>query len=129
MIRHAGKPAKPVFGAGDPLYLVDPAQLDSAGQGESLSPQQSLSPLVSAIYHPYIARVLAGKSRFLEQSENHLPRDCPAIALHFSERNSGSSFFERKWTAGSLSRLDAEVQLQPNARKMDARFEIPLALP
>jgi hypothetical protein len=30
MIRRAGNPAKPAFGAGDPLYLVDPAQFDRA---------------------------------------------------------------------------------------------------
>jgi hypothetical protein len=47
---------------------------------------------------------LAGKPRFFEQSENHLPRDRPAFVPQFSERNRGSSFFERKWTAGSMSR-------------------------
>jgi PAS domain S-box-containing protein len=55
---------------------------------------------------------LAGKPRFSEQSENHLPRHRPACVPQFSERNSGSSFFEWKWSAGSMSHLDGEVELQ-----------------
>jgi hypothetical protein len=55
---------------------------------------------------------VAGKPRFFEQSENQVHCDDPAFTPEFSERNSGSSFFEWKWTAGSMSRLDGEVKLQ-----------------
>jgi hypothetical protein len=37
-------------------------------------------------------------------------------------------FFEWKWNAGSMSRLDGEVELQTQRLKMDVRFEIPLGL-
>jgi hypothetical protein len=71
---------------------------------------------------------LAGKARFSQQSENQVHRHNPAFVPEFSERNSGSSFFEWEWTAGSMSRLDGEVELQTRSLKMDVRFEIPLGL-
>jgi hypothetical protein len=55
---------------------------------------------------------LAGKPRFCQQSENQVHGNDAAFVPEFSEGNSGSSFFEWKWTTGSMSRLDAEVELQ-----------------
>jgi hypothetical protein len=74
-------------------------------------PPQSLYPLESAIYQLSIA-AFARKTTILRQSENHLPATVPAFVSQFSERNSGSSFFEWKWTAGSMSHLDGEAELQ-----------------
>jgi hypothetical protein len=71
---------------------------------------------------------LAGKPRFFEQSENQGHCDDPAFPPEFSKRNSGSSFFEWRWTAGSMSHLDGEVELQTRSLKMDVRVEIPLGL-
>ena len=71
---------------------------------------------------------LAGKPRFFEQSENHLPRDRPAFVSQFSERSSGSSFSKQNWAAGSMSRLDGEVELQTRSLKMDVWLEVRLGL-
>ena len=94
-------------------------------------PPQGLYPLESAIYVEPNSPHLAQKSRFCEQSENQGHRDCPAVSPEFSERNSGSYFFRWKWTAGSMSRLGGDVELQTRSLKngyMDIRFEIPLGL-
>jgi hypothetical protein len=45
-----------------------------------------------------------------QQSENQVHFNEAAFVPEFSEGNSGSSFFEWKWTAGSMSGLDAEVE-------------------
>jgi hypothetical protein len=60
---------------------------------------------------------LAGKLRFCQQSENHVHCDDAAFVPEFSEGNSGSSFFEWKWAAGSMSRLEVEVELQNPKRE------------
>jgi hypothetical protein len=70
---------------------------------------------------------LAGKPRFFLHSENQVHCDDPAFTTELSERNSGSSFFEWKWTAGSMSHLDGEVELQTRSLKID--LEVPSALP
>jgi hypothetical protein len=71
---------------------------------------------------------LAGKPRFCLHSENQAHYNDAAFVPEFSEGNNGSSFLEWKWTAGLMSRLDAEVELQTRSLKMDVRFEIPLGL-
>jgi hypothetical protein len=48
---------------------------------------------------------LAGKSRLPKESENHHRGNDPIFCPRFSERYSGSSFFEWKWTAGSTFSL------------------------
>jgi hypothetical protein len=64
---------------------------------------------------------LRGKPWFFAHSENQVHCDDPAFTPEFSERNSGSSFFKWKWTAGSMSRLDGEVKLQTRSMKNECR--------
>jgi hypothetical protein len=72
---------------------------------------------------------LAGKPRFCQQSENQVHCNDAAFLAEFSEGDSGSSFYEWKWTAGSMSRLDGEVELQTaEHEKMGVGFEIPLGV-
>jgi hypothetical protein len=61
---------------------------------------------------------LAGKPRFCEQSENRVHGDCPPFVREFSEGSGGSSFFEWKWTVGSMSRLDGKGELQTTRQRM-----------
>jgi hypothetical protein len=70
---------------------------------------------------------LAGNSRFFEQSENRVRRDCPPFIPEFSERNRGSSFSEWKWTAGSMSRLDGEVGWQTLNSRRTLGFPLPIS--
>jgi hypothetical protein len=90
------------------------------GSNPSLSAIWSFSPRIChlpAVNSPH----LAGKPRFFELSENHIDCDCPAFVPRFSERNRGSSFFEWKWTAGSMSRLDGDMKSQTRSTKNGCR--------
>jgi hypothetical protein len=79
---------------------------------------------LNSVDHPH----LAGKLRFCQHSENQVYCNDAAFVPEFSEGNSGSSFFEWKWTAGSMSGLVGEVKLQIRSLKMDVLFEILLGL-
>jgi hypothetical protein len=79
------------------------------GSNPSLSATESISFRIcylNRVYHPH----LPGKPRFCQHSENRVHCNDAAFVREFSEGNSGSSFFEWKWTAGSMSRLDSEVE-------------------
>src|ERR1700679_3213817 len=56
-----------------------------------------------------------------QQSENQVHCNDAAFVPEFSEGDSSSSFFEWKWTAGSMSGLDAEVEWQPWTVVLDLR--------
>jgi hypothetical protein len=54
-----------------------------------------------------------------QQSENQVHFNEAAFVPEFSEGDSGSSFLKWKWTGGSTSGLDAEVE----GRTMDSRLK------
>ena len=76
----------------------------------------------------HITRIWPENRDSVSISENQVHCNDAAFVPEFSEGNSGSSFFEWEWTAGSMSRLDGEVKLQTQCLQIDVRFEIPLGL-
>jgi hypothetical protein len=64
-----------------------------AKENPSLSATESFSFRICYLNRAYHSH-LAEKSRFFEQSENQVHGADPAVAPEFSDRNSGSSFFE-----------------------------------
>jgi hypothetical protein len=94
MKRYERSCRKPASGAAETRFSVGSKRDVGKDLKESLSLRHIVYLLWNLPFTTADSLHLAGKPRFFEQSENHLPRDRPACVPQFSERNSGSSFFE-----------------------------------